>query len=332
MDNTFRFKEARDRGCIFLLRHQGIMGEFPEDQPVLDNYYKTLTAFQACGHNVAAHRLCQWIRTKGMTTEGDFGPKQEAAAGYALAYFNAWVILGAHRLGQFDISFRGIDFILRFQDNQTGGFYSHPTQQNPETKQDLMVVSMCGLACLSTGNTQAALRAGDWLKTIMAAQPDFPNRLYTAYTRAQGLHIDHNPQEAFRFVVVADSKEDQAFFNPGIAAGFLCRLFQATKDKEWLQLAIEYMRFAEVASDELFLLIRAGKVGWAASLLFTVTGDEKYRAMAIRIGHNLVDLQSKQGYWSAVGKQIPNYDSTAERVIWMDEITQVSDGINTRIS
>ena len=326
MDRTLRFKEARDRGCAFLLEHQGTQGEFPCNQPALDDYYKALTAFQVCGHNDAAGRLCQWIRTRGMTPEGDFGPKKEGASGYGFAYYNAWVILGAQRLGQLDLATRGIHFLLRFQDEETGGFYSDPTERGPETKQDLMVVSLCGLACLSMGKTQAACRAAGWLKNLMGAQPEFPKRLYTVYSREGGLHTAFDPGEALRFVVVADSSTDQAFFNPGIAAGFLCRLFQATQERKWLDLAIEYMRFAERASDELFRLIRAGKVGWAASLLFRITGADKYRAMAVRIGDNLVRLQAEQGYWSGVGQQTPSYDSTAERVVWMDEISQVAGG------
>ena len=186
-----------------------------------------------------------------------------------------------------------------------------------------MVVSMCGLACLYTGEIIAARKAGHWLKKIMEAQPDFPNRLYTVFSREKGLETTPSANELFRQVVVANSRNDQAFFNPGIAASFLCRLYQSTQEKQWLHLAIQYMQFAEIASDDLFRLIRAGKVGWAASLLFRLTGNEKYRAMAIRIGQNLIELQSKEGYWSGSVKGSPNHDSTAERVIWMDEISQV---------
>ena len=324
MDPAPAFKQARDRGCAFLLRHQGIRGEFPRSRPALDDYYKALTAFQVCGHNDAANRLCQWIRTRGMTPEGDFGPKKEGASGYSCAYYNAWVILGAQRLGQFDLATRGIHFLSGFQDEDTGGFFSDPTERSRDTRQDLMVASLCGLACLAMGRTGQACGAAGWLKNLMEAQPEFPHKLYTVFSRQDGLHTEFDPGEAIRHVVVADSRTDQAFFNPGIAAGFLCRLFQATLEKRWLDLAIEYMRFAEGASDELFRLIRAGKVGWAASLLFRITGEGKYRAMALRIGDNLIRLQSRQGYWSGVGQQTPNFDSTAERVVWMDEIAQVA--------
>ena len=88
-----RFKRARDKGCAFLLKQLGSNGEFPAGQPKLDEYYKALTAFQVCGHNDAANRLCRWIRAEGMTADGDFQPRGESASGHVYAYFNAWVIL-----------------------------------------------------------------------------------------------------------------------------------------------------------------------------------------------------------------------------------------------
>ena len=259
-----------------------------------------------------------------MTPDGDFQPRGESASGHVYAYFNAWVILGAHRLGQLDISRKGVDFLSGFHDEQTGGFYSSRDEREAGTKQDLMVVSMCGLACLCAGRLEIACRVGAWLRTLMEAQPEFPQRLYTVYSRTHGLHTVPEPGQELRYVVVADARQDQAFFNPGIAAALLCRLFQATRNKEWLELAMTYMGFAEIASDELFHLIRAGKVGWAASLLFSLTGEEKYREMAIRIGNNLAALQSEQGYWSGAGQTAPSNDSTAEKVVWMDEIAQVA--------
>ena len=326
MSTTDRFKKSRDVGCAYLLKQRGEHGEFPAEEPELVGYYKTLTAFQVCGFNDVANQLCRWIRTEGMTRDGDFGPKGELATGYAYAYFNAWVVMGAHRLGQLDIAEKGADFLQGFNDEQTGGFFSSRDERSTETKQDLMVVSMCGLAFLVGGRLEIARRVGAWLKTLMELQPDFPQRLYTVYSQAHGLHTVPEPGQELRYLVVADAQEDQAFFNAGIAAAFLCRLFQATGETEWLELAKTYMRFAEVASDALFRLIRAGKVGWAASLLFNLTREEKYREMAIRIGNNLVGLQHNEGWWPGAGQTAPSNDSTAERVVWMDEIAQVADG------
>ena len=82
------------------------------------------------------------------------------------------------------------------------------------------------------------------------------------------------------------------------------------------------MRFAEGASDYLFRLLRAGKVGWAASVLYTLTGERKYREMAVRVGDNLITAQAAAGYWSLPGSDVLKNDITAEMVVWLDEITQ----------
>ena len=82
------------------------------------------------------------------------------------------------------------------------------------------------------------------------------------------------------------------------------------------------MCLAEGASDYLFRLLRAGKVGWAASVLYTLTGESKYREMATRVGDNLISTQAVEGYWSLPGFRVLNNDITAEMVIWLDEIYQ----------
>ena len=115
---------------------------------------------------------------------------------------------------------------------------------------------------------------------------------------------------------------DQYFFHPGIAGGFLARLYQSTGEAQWLELAKRYMLFAETATDNLFWLLRAGKVGWAASVLFTLTGEQKYRDMAVRVGDNVVEQQVSDGSWSSVGSEGPSNDATAEMVVWLDEIYQ----------
>ena len=322
MNPLTHFREARDLGGAYLLAQQAQDGGFPATEPNLHDYYKVLRAFQVCGHTDAATRLCAWIRKNGMTPDGDFGPRRGMALGHNYAYLNAWVIIGAHRLGQFDLSHKGMDFLTRFRDPVSGGFYASPTGRDADTEQDLMVTCMCGLAALYTGRIEIARGVGEWLQTVMKAQPDFPERLYTVYTRENGLCTEPHPEDETRFVLHSNATRDENFFNPGIAGAFLARLFQATAEKAWLDLAMEYVRCAEVASDFLFRIVRAGKVGWAASVLYTLTGAQKYREMAVRIGHNLTALQAGEGYWRGGAGDGPSNDSTAERVAWMDEIHQ----------
>lgn len=320
MTSTNRFRAARDRGCEYLLKQLRSDGGFgPEDRGLAD-YYKVPSALQACGETRAANRLCQWVRQHGITPEGDFGPRPPETHGYYYAYYNTWVVLGADRLGQYDLARRGMDFLMGFHDPVSGGFYSSPTERTAETLQDMWVVSGCGQAALCTGRVEVARGVGGWMREIMRQQPNFPKQLHSVFSRAGGLHTVPDPADEIRYVCSQDATGDQYFFHPGIAGGFLCRLHQATGETAWLDLAREYMRFAEGAGDPLFRLLRAGKVGWAASLLHTLTGEAKYRAMAVRVGDRLIETQSEAGCW-VPGEKYQN-DFTAELVVWLDEIDQ----------
>src|SRR3989442_3558279 len=129
-----RFREARDRGCAYLLRQQLPDGGFGLPERGLADYYKVPAAYLVCGATAAANRLCQWIRKHGMTIEGDFGPRLPETIAYYYLYYNTWVITGAHRLGQFDLSQKGMDFVLRFQDCESGGFFSRVPPRELQTR------------------------------------------------------------------------------------------------------------------------------------------------------------------------------------------------------
>ena len=118
-----RFAEARDRGGRYLLRQIHEDGSFGDaDQGVVE-YYKVPAALMVCGVSGAASRLLSWIRRHGFSENGDFGPRpKEEQDSYYYTYHNAWVIKAAHRLGQFDLSKRGMDFLLDFRDEESGGF------------------------------------------------------------------------------------------------------------------------------------------------------------------------------------------------------------------
>ena len=318
-----RFGQARDKGGAYLREQMRPDGGFGVPDLGVFDYYKVPAALQVCGYTDAANSLCNWIRRHGTTPDGDFGPRPgDADEYYYYYYYNIWPIIGAHRLGQFDLSQKGMDFLMGFRDPESGGFYSSPTERSAETLQDLWVVSGCALAAVYTGRTEVARDAGRWMQQMMDAQPDYPNQMYTVYSRAVGLHTVPENGDEFRYVLNNDPSRDQSFYHPGIAGGFLARLYQATGEDQWLALAKEYMRFAEGAEDHLFKLLRAGKVAWAASVLYTLTGEGKYRDMAIRIGDNIISLQHERGDWREDIPGMSGNDLTAEMVVWLDEVHQ----------
>jgi len=114
---------------------------------------------------------------------------------------------------------------------------------------------------------------------------------------------------------------DQYFFQPGIGAGFLVLHYRLTGEIASLERAEEYMRPAEMACDHLFRTPQAGKVGWAAALLWHHRRKQKYREMAERVGDNLLSAQQPDGCWQP--DQPYRNDFTAEFVVWLDEIHQI---------
>ncbi len=324
-----RFKGARDKGCAYLLRQLGTDGGFGLPELGTLDYYKAPCAFLVCGRSNAASRLLDWVRKNGMTPDGDFGPRPDPAANpysYAHAYFNSWLIIGAHRLGQFDIAERGMRFLMRFWNPDTGGFFSSYDERDASTKEDLWVVSGSAQAALHAGRIDVARAVGGWMQRLMEAQPNYPKQLYTVCSRATGLITEPDPEDEIRYLLNQDAERDEFFFHPGIAGGFLACLYRFTGETKWLDLAREYMRLAEGASDFNFKSLRAGKVGWAASVLYTVTGDEKYREMAVRVGDNIIAMQSEDGYWAFPTPEDINNDASAEMVVWLDEIHQAVGG------
>ncbi|MBK49859.1 MAG: hypothetical protein FI718_01300 [SAR202 cluster bacterium] len=318
------FKQGREKGVLYLLNQLSPNGQFGNPEAGVTDYYKVPSALQVSGRSQSANMLIDWIRKNGFEPNGDFGPRPKGDTPYYYLYFNSWIIIGAQRLGQFDLAQKGMQYLRQFWDSESGGFYSSITDISSTTKQDLWVTSGCGQAALYTGHLDIALGVGTWMKRLMELQPNYPQKLYTVYSRSQGLYTNVDKTDPIRYVLVNANDGDQFFFHPGIAAGFLARLYQATLDQQWLTLSIKYMEFAETASDHLLNLLRAGKVAWAASVLYTLTSKETYKNLSEKIGSNIISQQASDGSWHSVGEPNLRNDATAEMVVWLDEIYQAT--------
>ncbi len=95
----------------------------------------------------------------------------------------------------------------------------------------------------------------------------------------------------------------------------------ATGETEWLGLAREYMRFCDCVGDYHFKMLRVGKVGWAGAMLYTLTGDAKYRDIAVRVGNILVEAQMDNGAWAWPEMGVPG-PTTTPRLRWSSGSTR----------
>jgi rhamnogalacturonyl hydrolase YesR len=150
--------------------------------------------------------------------------------------------------------------------------------------------------------------------------------LYTLYTRSGGI-VTRPPAGVTMGHVVNDRREVREYhYNGGIAAAFLGRLYMATGEQAWLDLARDYQAFSMGSTPRQFETKQVCKSGWGAAILYLITRDETYRDWLVRMGDWFVDEQEPAGNWNntpylepnpTVGDQI---GITAEFIVHMDSI------------
>jgi len=315
-------QDSRRRGIEYLLGQQradGAIGN-PEAEG-LGPYYKALWALAAAGRVEEGNRLASWIARNVQTEDGDFaGPLRGDGHNYSYPYPNAWILCGAQKLGRFDISQRGMGFLLLLQHAEDGGFRMQRDKE--DAPQDLLCSSQAGNACLFTGHIEEAKNVGRFLRTVWQAQPYPEKELFFVYKPGEGLRTTF-PEERQRLYSIRIDTRRQMYFNMGIAAAFLSRLTMATGDREWAGLAKDYLGIGFKVLDEMYETAQAGKVGWGAALTYQVTGERKYLELAERVGRALVDQQTDTGGWDNTGGYVNDAvrtEVTCEFIVLLDEM------------
>ena len=223
------------------------------------------------------------------------------------------MIYGAHLLRHFDLAQRGLEYLLRWQNPHTGGFYMNRHRAGPSGRQALYPTAQAGMACVITGRIDAAVATGRWFERLWALQPELPDRLYTVYSQEEDLVRDRYAPEERRLYVNEAQQAQEYHYNGGIAAAFLCQLHAVTGNAAWLALARRYQAFSMESTERQFEVMQVCKSGWGGALLYQATGEEQYRAWAIRLGDWFVSHQHADGHWSQspISRRVPR-----RPVIW----------------
>jgi len=290
-----KFIEAAERGIAWIISQQREDGAFCDPEDGVGSYYKVPYALAIAGRQRGALRLLQWVAEHHFTADGDFrAPERKALEPVHEAwatYSNAWLILGAHRVGRWDLSLRGAEFLLRYQ-LPSGGFYA----LDGETRYiEPVCTSWGGLAALTTGHVEAARGAGDLLASLVEAQPD-PRRFYFRMD-TEGNLITDVPAGAELSYYVDATRRGQIYYNPGIALIFLSHLYRATGEERYLRAGREIIRFTEQCADDVHRFPPSGKLGAGGSLLYAITGSAEARRAAVEVGEYLVETQTTEGFW-----------------------------------
>ncbi len=301
-------------------------------------YYKAIWAFESAGELARANAVADILSETFMRKSGDFGSEEQRKGEEWFewryrAYPNIWVIIGAHKIGRFDLSVPGAGFLLSYQDPKSGGFCNEAPYPKGGGLEDSLTTSACGLAVLTAGRVEEASRAGDFLVRLVDDQPEVKERFYAAYdARKRGLVRQFEEPEAVFRVVETDIKE-QFYFMVGLPIAFLAKLYLATRDRRYLAAAKEYYAFTRRCTDYAYHYPASGKSGFAAAILSRISGSREVADSARDQLTFYSETQARTGSWprfpglklygdGATSSIAGQLDITAEFVAWINEMLQ----------
>jgi hypothetical protein len=189
-----------------------------------------------------------------------------------------------------------------------------------------MSTSACGLTCLATGHLAEARRAADCFARLIEMQPTPDERFFTTIEADGRLGTDFSQGEAW-WRVVDTRQANQCWYTVGLPFAFCALLAQATGEKRYAELTDWFFAF-QLRCVNPWDGPSSGKSGWGCSVLYRITGEQRYRDIALHIAHNIVGFQTAGGWYLAGPKSQPglleperfsgnHFDATAEFVLWL---------------
>jgi hypothetical protein len=315
------YRASQRKAVDFLLAHvndDGSIGEAASGA----FYYRVPWAFAVAGESAAAMRVLTWMRKHMLTPQGELAPHVLPHNWHRSAntYAETCLAYGAHLLRRYDVAQSAILFALRSQSPVTGGVYMDRERRDAQGPQMLYPTA------LLTGHLAAARAAGEWLKRLWQAQPELPQRLYTIWNEADGLATSA-PEGSDRRSYINESQEVYEYhYNGGIAAACLAYLHMMTGEQQWLDLARGYQQFSMQSTPRQFETRQVCKSSWGSSLLWLITGEQKYLDWTLRMGDWFAAQQTEDGHWFNTPYLAPhptlndNIQITAEFIVHLDHI------------
>lgn len=292
---------AVDRAMNWMVSHQEPDGGYG---PVvsLSHYMALGAALLYCGRAAAAARLMPHLKKRFVAPDGDFDmPEIRARKPGSLLerrYAPAWVVFSAHVNLAFDISLPAMPHLLRYQDPQTGGMFG--TIEDCKRGKGIIhagVTGIAGQAALTTGYVVEAKRMGRHiLDNLMAKNPDLNAAFYPIWDTERGLRIDQDAPAAPNLPSVIKRQEPgQHHFLTGILIAFLTDLYRVTRERKYLDGAIQLYEFADGGTPAIYETTASHKFAWGCAWLYRETGQPEHLESACKMCDYLLTTQDDDG-------------------------------------
>jgi len=337
-------RNAIERSTSWVTSKQGEDGSIRLREGVVEKdpvcWYKVVWPLALAGKVREANLTASHIRSNFMLENGDFsgGEPRSSEEWFQWRYYtylNFWVVVGAHKLGRFDLSFPGISYVLRYRDPVTGGFCNEKPYPEGNYLEDSLAASYNGLACLYLGKLEEAREAGRFLTNLLKLQPEINRTFYTAVNAREGGLIEDFPSDEAINRIVDSSQTQQYYYFVGYPIMLLSKLFLATNEEVFLNAAKQYFDFAKECQDDVYASPPSGKLAWGCAILHRIMGEREVGEAVKKQVRFLLETQEVDGSWSRFPgfKRYMNgellalptvMDVTSEFSTWLSEILQES--------
>jgi len=285
-------------------------------EPDVQGHYKSLYFWLAIGNMQRAGQHKKFICDKFLRSDGDFRTEDNfkgfGSFPYSppnqYIYSNGWIISGLQKLGCYDVAQKGVEFILRFQDEKLGGFYCTFDTTKKEVTRKLMDSSSTASACLALltcGRIKEAKRGGDFMLRLIESQPE-PDKNYFScmqpdgkiYTDIFGKENQWETDGRKQKCLSAESDAMQELtWLIGKPTKFLTKLYMATGEDKYLEGAKWGFDFFCKLEKGAWTNYASCKTMWVGGDLYRITGEQRYAEAAFRITDHYCATQSESGTW-----------------------------------
>jgi hypothetical protein len=321
-----RCRSATVAAIKWLLTQQNPDGSFAPVEHGMATHCRLLWALNDMGQQPKAAQLAAWLREYALDEEGDFsGLVRSTPYDHYYAVGNAFLTCGAMRLGQFALAYPALGWLTSLQHPHSGGFLTAGPEATLDDEQDMVTTALCGLACLQAGQLDAAEAAGRFLLDLWEAQPGgAAARLFLAATGGKPEPVTAYEDGQGAWYAVDTNREEQPYYAPALAAGFLALLHDATGNAEYLEGTHRSLRFLASCHEDRFRGERSSWLAWAGALAFEMTGNANYKRTAEKAVEGLLAIQLANGSWlkGVMGADFTSdvVEATAEGVIALNQV------------
>lgn len=279
-------------------------------------HYKAPYLYSVTGLRERSRKYADLLERSYLREDGDFRMSDDvkgwqhmtASPGNRYIYGNGWAIAGLQKIGAYGVAQKGLKFLGRFQDPDTGGFFSRydiKKKKIDSTRLDTSSTCSGVLALLACGRFEDAIRGGDFLLRMMDEQPDKNRYFFTTMEKDIGVLTDvfHeedatalNGRKHFCVSTEHNALYEMVWFI-GMPMKILGTLYDVTADKKYLEGAISYFKFFNLLSEERWQNNSGTKVMWGAAELYRLTADKELKNTAEKYLDWLVRSQHESGVW-----------------------------------